>query len=494
MVSMLGCRTPNPIPTNLPDLVEEEVALAFEKHSLVSFQELHADTPYSIWEQFFTQRGGGSFWQTLQQREGSLNFDFANLIVPSVLINPSGWITEQEKNEVAAGIIHYLVCYQVSVKNMTLNPKITRIEVTRSNQLSFIPAEIVNIVSLTSLDLSHNCIRELPDGMCNLTGLNLSWNQLRGLPTRIDNLDKLTFLDLSHNRITELPAEIGNLASLKMLNLGYNQLVELPADISNFTNLTSLDISHNRIIKLSDEIFNFISLTCLDISHNGIRELSDEIFYLNSLRVLNLEYNQLIELPAEIFSSTNLSYLNLCENKLKTLPASINSKFTKLLEDQVQDELGQRIEEEPAEDLLEEDQEELEDEVREDIANGKLGNNSWIASSELLPINKGILKYALRRHARQRFPHSLTTLCMNYIENTPTLQNREKHLPKEVRQAARENRLGKAYNWAEGNNIFFFETIGNIEIPFHLDYFISTYQDIKNILRDLKGKQLYQIP
>ena len=51
------------------------------------------------------------------------------------------------------------------------------------------------------LDLGQNHIEVIPEEFCNCTGL--------------------TSLDLQHNDITELPANIGNLRNLKRLGLRY---------------------------------------------------------------------------------------------------------------------------------------------------------------------------------------------------------------------------------------------------------------------------------
>ena len=57
------------------------------------------------------------------------------------------------------------------------------------------------LVNLQVLDLGQNAIEVVPDELCNCTGL--------------------TSLDLQHNEITELPLNIGQLKNLKRLGLRY---------------------------------------------------------------------------------------------------------------------------------------------------------------------------------------------------------------------------------------------------------------------------------
>ena len=102
------------------------------------------------------------------------------------------------------------------------------------NKLSELPAEIMQLVNLTKLDLSGN--------------------QLSELPHEIGQLANLTMLDLSGSKLSELPAEIAQLANLTMLHLGRNQLSELPAEIMQLVNLTTLDLERNLLKSPPPEI------------------------------------------------------------------------------------------------------------------------------------------------------------------------------------------------------------------------------------------------
>ena len=200
------------------------------------------------------------------------------------------------------------------------------------NQLTSLPAEIVELKNLTELDLYRNQLTSLPaeiGKLTNLTILDLSRNQLESLPAEIGKLTKLTELRLSRNRLEALPAEIGKLTKLTALYLSENQLESLPAEIGKLTKLTALYLYGNRLESLPTEIVELMNLTTLDLLKNRLESLPAEILELTNLTVLSLYGNRLEALPAEIGKLTKLTALYLSENQLESLPAEIG-KLTKL--------------------------------------------------------------------------------------------------------------------------------------------------------------------
>lgn len=79
------------------------------------------------------------------------------------------------------------------------------------DQLTVIPEEIENCVSLKRFVLCCKNITSIPDSICNLT--------------------LLKDLILSRTPISELPADIGNLTNLKELNISYTKITNLPESI-----------------------------------------------------------------------------------------------------------------------------------------------------------------------------------------------------------------------------------------------------------------------
>ncbi|NEQ52634.1 MAG: TIR domain-containing protein, partial [Leptolyngbya sp. SIO3F4] len=139
--------------------------------------------------------------------------------------------------------------------------------------------------------------------LTSLTSLDLSYNQLSELPPEIVQLTSLTSLDLGSNQLSELPPEIVQLTSLTSLYLGSNQLSELPPEIVQLTSLTSLSLMKNQLSELPPEIGQLTSLTSLDLYQNKISELPLELRHL-PLTQIDLSGNPL-PIPPEILGSPN---------------------------------------------------------------------------------------------------------------------------------------------------------------------------------------------
>jgi Leucine-rich repeat (LRR) protein len=73
--------------------------------------------------------------------------------------------------------------------------------------------DLHDMVQLHILDLSHNCLQELPEGITSselgLLGVVLvHHNQLESLPAELCELPSLKQLDISDNKLTQIPAEL----------------------------------------------------------------------------------------------------------------------------------------------------------------------------------------------------------------------------------------------------------------------------------------------
>ena len=193
------------------------------------------------------------------------------------------------------------------------------------------PAEIVQLASLTELGLGGNQLTSLPPEivqLANLTSLGLYSNQLTSLPPEIGQLANLTSLSLALNQLTSLPPEIVQLANLRSLLLGGTQLTSLPSEIGQLANLMMLSLEHNQLTSLPPEIVQLASLTELDLGGNQLTSLPSEIGQLANLTSLRLERNQLTSLPAEIGQLANLTELRLDDNPLTSPPAETVAQGT----------------------------------------------------------------------------------------------------------------------------------------------------------------------
>lgn len=229
--------------------------------------------------------------------------------------------------------------------------------ILRRNKIktSGVPQELFNIAELTTLDLSHNSLKEVPNGLDkakSLLVLNLSHNQICTIPGHLFvGCSDLLYLDLSNNFLDTLPPQTRRLTNLETLILNHNplemfQLRQLPSlqnlkylhmrdtqrNLLNFPtaldlviNLVELDISQNNLSKIPDTCYSLINLKRLNLSDNEITEISPNIEQLQKLEVLNLSRNQLTALHPNICKLIRLRHLHVNENKLnfESIPAGI---------------------------------------------------------------------------------------------------------------------------------------------------------------------------
>ncbi|XP_019849257.1 PREDICTED: leucine-rich repeat serine/threonine-protein kinase 1-like [Amphimedon queenslandica] len=121
---------------------------------------------------------------------------------------------------------------------------INRLNISK-NKLTFVPIEFFRLQNLTTLNLSHNCLGELPDVVpmatdsttptwpCgSLNKLDISHNQLKELPIYLFELPQLSILDASHNQLTALPVLMWSAPKLSSLNCSHNTIQEIPTNLS----------------------------------------------------------------------------------------------------------------------------------------------------------------------------------------------------------------------------------------------------------------------
>ena len=71
---------------------------------------------------------------------------------------------------------------------------------------------------------------------------------MSNIPVQLYELSRLSVLNLAHNGLSKVPEGIGNMLSLQKLDLSNNQLTGLPREIISLTgNLKELSIQGNQI-------------------------------------------------------------------------------------------------------------------------------------------------------------------------------------------------------------------------------------------------------
>ncbi|KAK7794573.1 hypothetical protein R5R35_003590 [Gryllus longicercus] len=201
---------------------------------------------------------------------------------------------------------------------------------------SGIPADLFQLEELTTLDLSHNKLKEIPEGLeraRSLLVLNLSHNQIESIPNALFmHLTDLLFLDLSSNQLETLPPQTRRLANLQTLVLNHNplghfQLRQLPS----LMNLETLHMRNTQrtLNNIPTNLETLTNLNDLDLAQNSLPKVPDALYALPNLRRLNLSDNEITELSQAVEMWQRLEVLNLCRNKLTALPPSL-CKITSL--------------------------------------------------------------------------------------------------------------------------------------------------------------------
>ena len=147
-----------------------------------------------------------------------------------------------------------------------------------------------------------------------ITELNLSDNNLTAIPASLVELPKLETLNLSHNKMTSFPDIKQWSSSLAALDLSDNQLSSLPINVTAPA-LISLNLSKNSFGHIPLCICLFSTLKNLDLSDNpNIRALPFEMGMLTKLEDLKLDGLKKLKEPPKKFIQSNpqvcISYLS----------------------------------------------------------------------------------------------------------------------------------------------------------------------------------------
>jgi len=105
------------------------------------------------------------------------------------------------------------------------------------NELTSVPIELLSLPNLIELDLSNNCIKELPSG--TVDEMSYSCHSLKTLT-------------INHNLLTTLPGKLFLLPELEVVSAHHNKIKELPITTWISISLLTLNLAHNRLSRLHD--------------------------------------------------------------------------------------------------------------------------------------------------------------------------------------------------------------------------------------------------
>ena len=254
----------------------------------------------------------------------------------------------------------------------------------RNLQLTDLPKPCL-IMNLTILDVSCNCLLNLPPevfDMANLQTLNIAKNDFVLLSEKVSKLSRLQCLDIYDTNINELPYSLATMPFLQSLawqpaeltrlevknrhsiddgrlplrippasvffggwanaKLFMNQIINsqrthvlellginlpaLPMELARpeFSgSISELTVNDCILAELPGWFSRFTMLTMLDLSFNKLSRLPDNFDVLSSISHLDLSSNPLLETFPALSALSNLVFLNLCRTETKILHPSI---------------------------------------------------------------------------------------------------------------------------------------------------------------------------
>jgi len=147
-----------------------------------------------------------------------------------------------------------------------------------SNELESLPSSFGELRELQTLNVGKNRITELidPRVMVNLHILDVSHNSLTELPDGIccSQLTLLSTILANNNELETLPEDLFELPSLKLLDVTANKLTEIPPVLSECAKLKELKFGSNplkdkRLLKMMNQCS---TKACLDYLHNVLEK------------------------------------------------------------------------------------------------------------------------------------------------------------------------------------------------------------------------------
>jgi internalin A len=166
-----------------------------------------------------------------------------------------------------------------------------------------LPESLSGLTGLQRLFVESNGLTALPEWLGGLTGLQTlvaSGNELTALPDRLGGLTGLRELFVSGNKLTALPDRLGGLTGLQTLSVAGNGLTALPEWLGGLTGLQTLVASGNELTALPDRLGGLTGLRELVVSGNRLTALPESLKELKSLDRLFLHQNPGLGLPPEV--------------------------------------------------------------------------------------------------------------------------------------------------------------------------------------------------
>eukprot|EP01105_Mastigella_eilhardi_P001278 TRINITY_DN1156_c0_g1_i1.p1 TRINITY_DN1156_c0_g1~~TRINITY_DN1156_c0_g1_i1.p1 ORF type:complete len:2213 (+),score=546.42 TRINITY_DN1156_c0_g1_i1:78-6716(+) len=182
----------------------------------------------------------------------------------------------------------------------------------QQNKLNCFPDAVLQLPALTRLNMSFQPLQGLPDNDVPafsdcIAALALCSTGIYEYPTTFCDFPRLTTLDLSNNSLKFLPEELGHLTALVELKAATNSFPIFPRVLLTMPALLHLDLCSNLIADVHANVSQLSNLRTLLLTQNCIQSLPIAIGQLTKLRVLTLMDNPITELTPALGGVTGLT-------------------------------------------------------------------------------------------------------------------------------------------------------------------------------------------
>ncbi|XP_034005048.1 leucine-rich repeat serine/threonine-protein kinase 2 isoform X2 [Trematomus bernacchii] len=202
---------------------------------------------------------------------------------------------------------------------------LTRLDL-QANQLQSLPEDLLSLHSLSTFNVSRNCVGPLltfdPAVSCpSLRQLNLSFNKISTFPQELGRaVGQLEELFMEGNSISELSVPLC-LPEIKLLDVSKNSVENISPDfLTGCPKLETFSASMNRICSLSHLPSK---ITTLKLANNNFTSIPEAILNLPNLRSVDMRTNSIAALPGPaLWESSSLRELMFSQNCIRVLDLS----------------------------------------------------------------------------------------------------------------------------------------------------------------------------
>ena len=187
-----------------------------------------------------------------------------------------------------------------------------------------LPDVVLQCKNLESLELIKTRIRQLPDGLNELTKLSVIriYNHRSKHPLKLKKNNYVTSLIIRGGNPKNLPRSYRSFSALKTLDLAGNFLTRFPQGARRNEDLRELSLQENRLT-LRQRLKKHPYVETLALQHNRITRVPASIRAFISLRKLGFNYNQISSVHRDIRMLTKLENLSFYHNELPLIPSGV---------------------------------------------------------------------------------------------------------------------------------------------------------------------------